>query len=221
MHIRRILSVAFVGLILVACNDVPAKKDALAKIQSDVKEDVTCTLPIAIMPLLKMQHTTKAVCVPHETDPAGKKTLDDAMACLDALVTAGVTQQMPALYMSEWPDEVSGAAFDAISPYDRRARTLVFKGCVKMVGDLRAGQFRCGTAKADKIVHEAKKDDTHATVEYSRVITLIPELAQIDAACGAVTRPGPDATATFEKTADKQWRVVPDGAPATGGDGGL
>lgn len=214
MLARRLLSFAFVGLVLVACNDVPSKKDALAMVQSDVKEDATCTLPITLLPLLKMQHTTKAVCVPRETNPAGKATLDNAMGCLNALVAAGVTQTMPDAYMAEWPDEVSGAGFDAISPYDRSARTLVFKGCVKMVDDLRAGQFRCGQAKADKIIHEAKKDDTHASVEYSRVITLNPALAQIDAACGAVTRPGPDATAVFEKSADKQWHVLPDGVPA-------
>lgn len=188
-------------------------------IQSGVTEDVTCTLPIALMPILKMQHTTKAVCVPRETDPAGKKTLDDAVTCLNALVAAGVTQQMPASYMSEWPDEVSGAGFDAISPYDRRARMLVYKECVKMTDNLRAGQFHCGQGKADKIIHELKKDDTHASVEYSRVITLNPALPNVDAACGVVTRPGPDATATFEKSADKQWHVLPDGVTSTG-DGG-
>ena len=112
-------------------------------------------------------------------------------------------------YMAEWPDELSGGGFDAIPPYDRRARMLIFKGCVKMVDDLRAGQFRCGEAKADKIIRISKKDDNHAAVEYSRVITLDPQLATVDAACGAVTRPGPDATATFEKTADKQWHVLP------------
>ena len=85
---------------------------------------------------------------------------------------------------------------------------------------LRAGQFRCGQGKADKIIHVEKKDDTHASVEYSRVITLNPQLATVDAACGAVTRPGPDATATFEKSADKQWHALPEGAVSSSSDGG-
>lgn len=219
MSVRpRALSVIALGFVLVACSDLPAKNDALAAIQREVKEDATCTLPIHLLPALKMQHTTKAVCVPRESDPAGKKQYDDAMACLDALVAAGVTKKMPSGYLAEWPDEVSGTGFDSISPYERRARTLIFKGCVEMVDDLRAGQFRCGQARADKIVRVNKVDATHASVRYSRAVTIDPRLATVEAACGKVTRPGPEAAATFVKSAtDKKW-VLGSDAP---GDGGL
>jgi hypothetical protein len=203
-----------VGSLLVACSDLPSKTDALAMVQRDVKEEATCTLPINLLPLLKMQHTTKAVCVPREVDPAGKKTFDDTMACLNALVAAGVTKPMPADYMAEWPDEVSGTAFDQISPYERRARNLLFKGCVQMGAGLRNGQFSCGQAKAEKVIRVAKTDETHAQIRYARTITLDPSLAAIDRACGAVTRPGPEATATLEKSADKKWNIVAEGAAA-------
>ncbi|MBX3229369.1 MAG: hypothetical protein KIT84_17885 [Labilithrix sp.] len=209
----QVLSLVVLGSGLFACSDVPAKADALATIQRDVKEEATCTLPINLLPLLKMQHTTKAVCVPRETDPAGKKQYDDAMRCLDALVAADVTKPMPSGYMAEWPDELSGTGFDAISPYERRARTLLFKGCVQMVDDLRAGQFRCGDARADKVVRISKIDATHVSVRYSRAITIDPRLASVEAACGKVTRPGPEASATFVKnTETKKW-ALGDGAP--------
>lgn len=210
--LARTLSIAAVGILLVACSDAPSKPDALRMVQRDVKEDATCTLPINVMPLFKMQHTTKAVCVPREVDPAGKKTFDDTMACLDALVAAGITQHMPADYMSEWPDEVSSAGFDSVGPYERRARNLMFKGCVAMGAGLRNGQFKCGEAKADKALRMTKTDATHAQFRYSRTIELDKNLPAIDKACGSVTRPGPDATATFEKSADGKWNVLPEGA---------
>lgn len=211
----RALSLFALAGVLVACSDLPAKEEALASIQREVKEEATCTLPIKLLPSFKMQHTTKAVCVPRENEPAQKQQYDDAMKCLDALVTAGVTKNMPPGYLAEWPDEVSGAGFDAISPYDRRARTLLFKGCVAMVGDLRAGQFSCGQAKADKVIRVTKVDATRATVRYSRAITIDPNLAAIEAACGALTRPGPEATANFVKT-DKKWGIAPEAPPPPG-----
>lgn len=216
MSVRaRTLSLFALAGVLVACSDLPAKDEALATVQREVKEDATCTLPIKLLPTLKMQHSTKAVCVPRENEPSEKKQYDDAMKCLDALVSAGITKNMPPGYMADWPDEVSGAGFDSISPYERRARTLIFKGCVAMVDDLRAGQFRCGEAKADKVVRVSKVDPTHATVRYSRQLTIDPRLAGIEAACGAVTRPGPEATANFVKT-EKKWGIAPEPPPPPG-----
>jgi hypothetical protein len=205
---RRLFSLFAVGVVLVACSGLPGKDEALALVQAEAKEDTNCTLPISIMPLLKMQHTTKAVCVPREQDPAGKKTFDDTMACLNALVTAGATTAMPPNYMSEWPDEVAGSSFNDVNAYDRRARMLMFKGCVAMGDGLRNGQFKCAQAKADAIVRTSKIDDTHAKVTYSRTLTFDASLAAIEKVCGTVTRPGPDAMVVLEKTADKKWHVA-------------
>ena len=185
-------------------------------VQNNVKEDVTCTLPINLMPLFKMQHVTKAVCVPREQDPQGKKTFDDVMTCLNSLVTTGYTKEMPPDYMSEWPDEVSTMKFDAVPAGERRARNSLFKGCVAMGEGLRNGQFACGQAKAEHVISVKKTDDMHAQIRYARTLTLDDKLAAIDKACGAVSRPGPEATANIVKAADKSWSLVPaDGtAPA-------
>ncbi|MFO0738029.1 MAG: hypothetical protein U0270_19205 [Labilithrix sp.] len=212
---QRVFAFVAVGSLLVACSDVPNKTDALSMVQQDVKEEATCTLPINLLPLFKMQHTTKAVCVPREQDPAGKKTFDDVMACLNALVAANVTKPMPSEYMSEWPDEVTGVGLDSVPAYERRARNSLFKGCVAMGEGLRNGQFRCGQAKAEKVIRVSKTDDTHGQIRYARTLTLDATLASIDKACGAVTRPGPEATATIEKGADKKWFVVPEGTAAS------
>jgi hypothetical protein len=211
---KRLFACAAVGFVLVACSDVPNKEDALAMVQRDVKEEATCTLPITIMPLFKMQHTTKAVCVPREQDPAGKKTFDDVMTCLNALVSAGVTKTMPGDYMTEWPDEVSTMTFDSVPAGERRARNSLFKGCVAMGEGLRNGQFRCGQAKAEHVIRVTKSDDTHAQIRYARTVTLDAWLETIDKACGVVTRPGPEATANIQKAADKTWSIVPEGATA-------
>lgn len=213
---KRAFTFVAVGLVLLACSDVPNKEDALAMVQNNVKEDVTCTLPINLMPLFKMQHVTKAVCVPREQDPAGKKTFDDVMTCLNALVSAGYTKSMPLDYMTEWPDEVSNMKFDALPAGERRARNSLFKGCVAMGDGLRNGQFACGQAKAEHVIRVQKTDDTHAQIRYARTLTLDDKLAAIDKACGAVSRPGPEATATIVKAADKSWSIAPaDGsAPA-------
>jgi hypothetical protein len=207
-----VFACAFVGLVLGACSDAPGKDDALAMVQRDVKEEATCTLPINLMPLFKMQHATKAVCVPREQDPAGKKTFDDVMTCLNALVAAGVTKTMPGDYMSEWPDEVSTMTFAAVPAGERRARNSLFKGCVAMGEGLRNGQFRCGEAKAEHVIRVSKTDDTHAQIRYARTLTLDPWLETVDKACGAVSRPGPEATALIEKSADKKWNLVAEGA---------
>lgn len=198
-----------IALLVAGCSDVPSKSDALSIVQQEIKEDASCTLPISLLSRLKMQYSSKAVCVTREGGPP----MDAAMVCLDALVAGGVTKRMPGGYMAEWPDEVSGAAFNDVSPYERRARDLMFKGCVEMVGDLRDGRFRCGQARADKIVRITKKEDGRAIVRYSRVVTLDPQLETIEKVCGTVSRPAPEATATFEKgdpkAGDKRWVLAP------------
>lgn len=203
---------AVVSAILVsACSDLPNKTQALETVQHDIKEDATCTLPISMLAKFKMQHLSKAICVTRESGVQG----DAAMKCLDALVSVGVTKRKEPGYMAEWPDELGGTALSDVSPYERRARDLIFKGCVEQTGDLREGSFRCGQAHADKIIRISKKEEGRALVRYSRVITFDPKLDIIEKACGQVSRPGPEATATFEKV-DKSWRLVPDdGAPAT------
>lgn len=177
-------------------------------VQHEVKEDATCTLPIALLSRLKMQHTSKAVCVPREGGPP----VDAAMACIDALVAAGVTKRMPGAYMAEWPDEVTGAGFDSISPYERRARDLIFRGCIEM-GALREGRFRCGQARADHVIQVTKRDEQHVVVRYSREVTLDPQLAEIDKACGPTNRPAPEGLVTLEKIG-KGWALA-DTDPST------
>ena len=202
-----------VALVAAGCSDLPSKSDALAIVKQSVKEEATCTLPIAMLARFKMQHSSKAVCVPRE----GGAPMDEAWACVEALVAEGATRPMPGGYMAEWPDELSGTSFDAVSPYERRARDLVFKGCVEMVPGLREGQFRCGQARAEKVVRLTKQDDGRATVRYARAITFDPKLAAIDAACGAVTRPPPEGTVTIAMTADKKWGLAPESdAPPAG-----
>jgi hypothetical protein len=202
-----------IALISAGCSDLPSKQDALAVVKHSVKEDAMCTLPITLLSRLKAQHSTKAMCVPRE----GGAPMDSAMACLDALVAIGATKRMGGSYMAEWPDEVGGAGFDTVSPYDRRARALVFKGCVEMTPGIREGQFRCGEAVAEKVVQITKTDDDHARVRYARNIKLNPKLAELDAACGAITRPAPEGSVTFAKTEGKKWELVSEDAPATAG----
>jgi hypothetical protein len=201
----RIALVCFTATLL-GCSDLPSKGDALDLVKQGVKEDATCTLPIATLSKLKMQHASKAICVPQEAAAT--------MACLDALTAAGMTKPMPPGYMAEWPDEVSGAGFDSVSPYDRRARALLFKGCVELTPGLREGQFRCGEASADKVVRMTKTDETHASVRYARALTLDSRLAAIETACGAVGRPAPEGNVTLAKVDDK-WAISKDPEPAS------
>lgn len=188
------------------CSDLPSKSDALDIVERSVQEEATCTLPIAMLSRLKMQHATKGICVSRE----GGVPMDEAWTCLEALAASGATKRMPDAYMTEWPDEVSGASFDTVSPYERRARSLLFKGCVEMTPGLREGQFRCGEARAEKVVRVTKQDESHAVVRYSRAIKLDPKLAAIDAACGAVTRPAPEGSLTIARTPDKKWSGASD-----------
>ena len=201
---RPLLLGAFLG----GCSDLPSKSDALELVRREVKEEATCTLPVATLSRFKAEYTTKAICVPKDGEA---KANDAALACLEALAGAGATQRMPGGYMAEWPDEIAGATFDSVSPYERRARDLVFKGCFAMA-DLREGRFRCGEAKADKVVRVSRQGERQAVVRYAREITLDGRLAAIEAACGGVTKPAPEGSATLEKT-DKEWGVVREPAP--------
>jgi hypothetical protein len=207
---RYLVIAAGIAIVTAACGDLPSKGDALKIVRSEVKEEANCTLPISLLSRLKMQHSSKAVCVPRE----GGAPMDEAMKCLDALVAAGTTKQMPADYMAGWPDELEGPGADSISPYERRARNLLFKGCVEMTGDLREGRFRCGEASAEKVLRVTKKTETTATVRYARAIKLDPTAASIEAACGQLTLPAPEGNVTLEKT-DKRWRVVSSDEEAT------
>jgi hypothetical protein len=208
--------IVFCAILVSACGDVPSKTDAFEIVQRDVKEEATCTLPITVLSRLKMQHFSKAVCVPR--DPTNSAQMDATVACLDSLVAIGATKRMPAAYMAEWPDELGGTAFNDVSPYERRARDLLFKGCVEQAGELREGGFRCGEAHADKVIRVSKSAEGRAgraLVRYSRVITLDPKLDAVEKACGEVSRPAPEATATFEKI-DKKWQLAaPDGSPTS------
>lgn len=185
------LVLALAGAALVACGSGPSKSQALDAVQSGVKEEGSCTLPIQTLAQLKVQHTTKAVCVP-------KEGADKARACLDALVVAGITHRMPGAYMLGWPDDVSSASLSDIPAYERRARNLVYSSCAEL-GDLRDGRFTCADVRAEKILKVTATDDTHADVRYAREIKLRPSLAAIDVACGAVSRPPGETTVAMTK----------------------
>jgi len=189
-----------VASLLVGCSDLPSKGEALDLVKQEVQEDASCTLPLEVLAKLKMQHATKAVCVPKADGP------DTALRCLEALEVAGFAQRKPASYLSEWPDEVAAVGFDAIPAYERRSRALVFKTCFEM-GDLREGRFRCGQAAADHVVRVTKRSEKAADVRYARRLTFDPKLAAIESACGAVTRPGPEANVTLER-GDKGWSLA-------------
>ena len=197
-------------LLLAGCGGLPSKTEALEIVQQGQKEEAGCTLPIEMLSKLKMQHVTKSVCVAMASlgEPPGP--MNAQMACLDALVAAGASKRMSQSYMLEWPDETTAAGFDRISPYDRKSRDLVFRGCIEM-GDLREGRFTCGHAKVDHIVRITKKTEKQALVRYGREITLDPALAQVEAACGTVTRPAPESSVTVESI-DKKWTIRPDPA---------
>jgi hypothetical protein len=207
---RQIVIAGCVAILTGACSDLPSKGEALKIVRSEVKEEASCTLPISLFSRLKMQHSSKAVCVPRE----GGAPMDEAIKCLDALVAAGKTKHMPADYMANWPDELEGPGADSVSPYERRARYHLFKGCVEMTGDLREGRFRCGEARAEKVLRVTKKTDTTATVRYARSVKLDRTVASIEAACGQLTPPAPEGNVTLEKT-DERWRVVSSDEEAT------
>src|SRR4051794_6497081 len=99
----RVLVLIGIGALLLACGSGPSKSAAFEAIQSGIKEEGSCTLPVELLARVKMQHTTKGICVP-------KEGAEKARACIDALVKAGVTHRMPDEYMLAWPDEVQIAS---------------------------------------------------------------------------------------------------------------
>jgi hypothetical protein len=206
--------VAFAGgvlcVTLLGCSKGPSKSQAFEAIQSSTaKEDGSCTLPVDILSHVKMQYTTKGICIPKEGS-------EKARACINALVAAGVTKPMPAEYMLTWPDEVATASLADIPAYERRARNLVYGSCVELTGNLRDGRFTCADVHPSKVLKVTALDETHAEVSYEREIALRPMLAAVDAACGAVSRPPGESTVAFVKT-ETGWVL---GSSAAAGDGG-
>lgn len=194
------------GLVLLAACGLPSKGEALDLIAQGQKEDASCTLPIDVVSKLKLQHVTKAICVPMAGLGEPPAQMNQLTGCFDALVAAGATKAMPSSYMVEWTDEIQAAGFDRVGAYDRKARDLVYRGCYEM-GSLREGRFKCGEAKASAVVRVAKKGETQAQVRYARALTLDPSLAKIEAACGAISRPPEESSVTMEKT-DGKWALV-------------
>jgi len=199
-------------VLLTGCSKGPSKTQAFEAIQSGVKEDGSCTLPVDILSHVKMQYSTKGICVP-------KEGAEKAKTCIDALVAAGATKRMPDAYMLAWPDEVATASLSDIPAYERRARNLVYSGCVELAGELRDGRFGCAAVQAEKVLRVTALDDTHADVAYERKLTLKPSLTAIDTACGTVTRPPGEATVSFVKT-DSTWGLASLAPAGDGGDGG-
>jgi hypothetical protein len=200
---------AVLAVVLAGCGSGPSKSQALESIQSGVKEDGSCTLPVDILAHVKMQHSSKGICVP-------KEGAEKARACIDALVAAGITQRMPSAYMLAWPDEVATASLADVPAYERRARNLIYGTCVELHGDLREGRFTCADVHAEKVLKVATTDTTHADVRYEREIKVRPTLSAIDAACGAVTRPPGEATVAFAK-GTTGWTLAAAAADADAG----
>ena len=201
-----IVACSALTLVFLGCGSGPSRAQALEVIQSGVREEGSCTLPVAMLRGFKMQHATKGICVPKEGGPELK-------ACIDALVAANITRRMPDAYMVAWPDDVSGASFQDIPAYDRRPRNLVYSTCVELAGELRGGRFTCADAKVEKVLQVTARGPAHADVLYAREIVVRPTLAAIDAACGAVSRPPADATVSLAK-GEKGWALA-SGAEST------
>jgi hypothetical protein len=203
-----VIAGALLAVTLVACSGGPSKSQAFEAIQSGVKETGSCTLPVEILTKVKVQHVSKGLCVPREG-------ADQARACVEALVAAGITHRMPDTYMLGWPDDVSTASLSDVPAYERRARNLVYSTCVELAGGLREGLFTCADARAEKVLKVTSLDPTHADVQYQREVNLRPTLTAIDTACGAVTRPPGESTVAFTKTS-AGWQL----GSATAPDGG-
>jgi hypothetical protein len=183
------------SLVLASCTGGPSKSEALDIIQKEIKEDAPCTLPLDVIQQLKMQYTTKAACVPNE---ASEKT----RACIDALVTASITQPKPQAYMVDWEDSATMS-----NVYDRHARNIIFRTCVEL-GELRDGRFGCAQSKPERVLKVKPTGDTTADVYYERELAFRPSLANIEKACGTVTRPPAEVIVQFTKASGK-WSLAP------------
>jgi hypothetical protein len=194
------------GLIFVAaCGSGPSKTQALETIQRDVKEDGSCTLPVELLGQVKKQLASKGLCVTLEGAPR-------AAACMDALAAAGVTTQQPASYMVDWTDE---GRMPGVSPYDKKARNLVFRSCFEMTASLRDGRFACADARAEKVLKITKLDDTRSEVRYARTLVNQPAYANIEKACGQLAPPPAEATVTLVKDEKSGWSLAPAPSDAT------
>jgi hypothetical protein len=191
--------------VVVACGSGPSKREAMDVVGREATTDALCTLPIDILSQLRMQHTTKGMCVPKD-DPATPKV----KKCLDALVAAHVTQLKPAAYMREWPDDVAARSLSDVPAYDRKSRDLVYSTCWELSNPrLRQGQFVCAKSTNDKITDMTKIDEAHVDVKVAQKITPSDDLAAIDAACGGnVTKPPADLVVRIEK-ASAGWAPTP------------
>lgn len=201
------VALAVAAVTIAACGSGPSKAEALTQIQASVKEDGSCTLPIDVVSKLKVQYVSKGICIPKAPDAAKAK------ACMESLVKAGATHKMPDEYMVAWPDEVAGVSLKDVAAYDRRPRNELFSLCVELTGNLRVGLFTCAEARAEKILKVTSDDGKVAKVQYERAIGLRPTLPIIEAACGKVTPPPSDATATFVKEGSA-WKLKPAEEPA-------
>lgn len=207
----RALALAVVALV-VGCSSGPSKSKALENIQAGVKEDASCTLPLEVLTQLKVQLTSRAMCIPKEG--AAK-----ARACASALVAAGLTRAMPESYMLAWPDEVANLSLSAVPAYERRARNLTYTLCVEMSDDLRVGRFPCADVQATKVLRVSESDPTHAEVSYQREVKIKPWLTEVEAACGAITRPPGVGLASFTKS-EAGWSLATGDGSLDGGVSG-
>lgn len=196
-------------LALTACGGGPGKSEALEAIRAGVTEDGSCTLPLEVMKTIKMQYASKGMCAP-------KEGAASATTCLEALAAAGLTTKLDATYLTAWPDEVAAASLADVPAYERRARSQLFSACWTMSESLREGRFPCAEVKADKVLRVAKKDETHSEVKYAREATFKPDLAAIEKACGAVSRPPAETSVIFTKGA-AGWKLGDEAAPADAG----
>ena len=188
----------------------PSKSKALEAIQAGVEEDASCTLPLDVLSQLKVQLSTRAMCVP--------KGAAKARACADELVAAGVTRAMPEPYMLAWPDEVANVSLSDVPAYERRARNLSYAMCIAMSGDMRVGRFPCADVQASKVLRVTASDPTHAEVSYEREVKTKDSLEAIEAACSGITRPPGVGLASFTKGEAGWVLATVDGTSA--GDGG-
>ena len=208
--LRHLVVGGVLAVLLLGCSKGPSKSQAFEAIQSGAKEDGSCTLPVDILSHVKMQYTTKGICVP-------KEGAEKARACIER-ARGGRRHQAacPRSTCSRGPTRCRARA-SRTSPRTSGARgTSSTARASSSSGDLRDGRFTCADVHAAKVLKVTAIDDTHADVSYEREITLRPMLAAIDAACGAVTRPPGESTVAFVKS-DAGW-VLASAAPA--GDGG-
>jgi hypothetical protein len=204
------LGAAATTVLLPAC-DGPSKDAALEAIRAGVTEDGSCTLPLDVMKQLKMQYSSRGICVP-------KEGAARAGGCMEALAAAGLTTKLETKYMLAWPDEVAAASLTDVPAYDRRARSQLFDACYAMSDALREGRFACAEVKAEKALRIGKKGPDRFDVKYARALAYVPAIAAIDKACGEVSRPPAESRVELKRTAS-EW-VIEGAAAVSSADAG-